>query len=282
MKKETIVPFIKWVGGKRQLLNVLLENIPTHFNNYFEPFIGGGALLFALQPKSAVINDLNQELVITYRSLKEDVDILTEYLLLMEYAHNEDFFKKIAQVDRNEKDPKKISLHNSTYMRAARFIYLNKTCFNGLYRVNKKGYYNVPSGKKEVANTFDPLNIKAVSNFLKINDVKVLNEDFEKVTSMAKSGDFVYLDPPYDYEVENGFDSYQKNGFGKEGQVRLANICKHMHQRGVKFMVSNHNTKLINELYKEFTIIVVKAKRLVGGKGADRKDVEEVLIKNYE
>lgn len=282
MQKETIVPFIKWVGGKRQLQNALISNLPATYNVYIEPFIGGGALFFALMPEKAIVNDLNKELINTYIAIKNNHTLLMEYLLLMEYAHTEDFYSKIAKIDQNKKDEKKLSLENSSFLRAARFIYLNKTCFNGLYRVNQKGFFNVPSGKKIAANTFDANNLTNISNFLNNKKIKIMNKDFAKVLELAEKDDFVYLDPPYDYEKSNGFDSYQKNGFGVEGQVRLAQMCKKLDEKGVKFMLSNHNTKLINELYKEFKIIVVKAKRLVGGKGADRSDVEEVIIKNYE
>lgn len=282
--KPTIVPFVKWVGGKRQLMDQLVKRVPKDFGTYFEPFIGGGALLFELQPEKAVISDLNAELINTYKVIKKDYKKLKEYLLLMEYGHSEEFFKKISTIDRNDStDERKLSMDSSDALRAARFIYLNKAGFNGLYRVNSKGQFNVPSGKKESVKTHEWPNIQLVSNYLSKNNIKIENKKFQHILSKAKVNDFVYLDPPYDYdENTKGFDSYQKEGFGKQGQKELADLCKKLNAKGVKFMVSNHNTKLINELYKDFNIEVISAKRLVGGKGATRDDVEEVLITNYE
>lgn len=279
-----IVPFVKWVGGKRQLLPELLNRVPSDYNCYFEPFLGGGALLFALQPKKAYIADLNEELINTYLVVKNKYKILKEYLLLMEYGHSESFYKQISSIDRNdENDQRLLSMKDSNVLRAARFIYLNKAGFNGLYRVNSKGLFNVPSGQKLKVKTHEWPNIENVANYLKTNDIKIKSHKFSNILNKTTTNDFVYLDPPYDYEPEkNGFDSYQKEGFGTSGQLQLATFCKKLHDKNVKFMVSNHNTKLIRTLYKDFKIEVISAKRLVGGKGASREDVEEVIITNYE
>jgi len=300
MENTTIVPFVKWAGGKRQLLNVIEENLPKKFNRYYEPFIGGGALLFHLQPETAVINDLNKELIDTYKAIRNDINRVREYLLLMEYGHYviksfdgdkekekklSPFYEKIRSIDlEKEFNPRKLNMMDSIYLRAARFIFLNKNSFNGLYRVNSKGHFNCPSKHNEKQPTFDWEKLKSASKYLKTIELKnIKNESFKDAVAEAKKGDFIYFDPPYDYEIgTNGFDSYQKGGFGSKGQEELANLCKSLNKRGVKFMVSNHNTKLIRDLYSEFNIKVIKAKRMIGGAGASREDVEEVLITNYE
>lgn len=282
--KPTIVPFVKWVGGKRQLMDELVKRVPKEYGTYFEPFVGGGALLFELQPKKAVVSDLNEELINTYKVIKKKYKLLKEYLLLMEYGHSESFYKKIATIDRNDpSDHRLLSMKDSDVLRAARFIYLNKAGFNGLYRVNSSGMFNVPWGQKINVKTHEWPNIELAAKYLKTSDVQLKTQKFTAVQNKTVKDDFVYLDPPYDYEPgKKGFDSYQKEGFGTEGQKQLAKFCKALNEKGVKFMVSNHNTKLINELYKEFNIEVIKAKRLVGGKGASREDVEEVIITNYD
>lgn len=258
--------------------------MPKDYNTYFEPFLGGGALLFDVQPKKAIVGDLNSELINTYNVIKKDYKRLREYLILMEYGHSEKFFKEISNIDRNEKnDDRKLNMSDSKVLRAARFIYLNKTCFNGLYRVNSKGLFNVPMDKSRVqVKTHEYPNIKLVADYLSKNDVKVKNGKFTWVEKFVGKNDFVYLDPPYDYEVGmKGFDSYQKETFGIDGQIKLAELCRHIDEVGGKFMLSNHNTKLIRDLYKEFNIDVIPVKRLVGGSGAIRGDVEEVIITNY-
>lgn len=281
---DNLTPFVKWVGGKRQLLPELLKRVPKNFNCYFEPFVGGGALLFALQPQKAYVSDLNEELINTYSVVKTKYKILKEYLLLMEYGHSESFYKQISSIDRNdENDQRLLSMKDSNILRAARFIYLNKAGFNGLYRVNSKGFFNVPSGQKVKVKTHEWPNIEKVANYLKTNNIKIKVHKFASILNYTSANDFVYLDPPYDYEPgKKGFDSYQKEGFGPKGQRMLADFCEQLNKKGVKFMVSNHNTRLIRELYKDFTIEVINAKRLVGGKGASREDVEEVIITNYE
>ena len=300
MKNPTIVPFVKWAGGKRQLLGVIEKNLPKTFNTYYEPFIGGGALLFYLQPEKAIINDLNKELIDTYKAIRSDVNRVREYLLLMEYGHYvipgfdgdkgkprkiSPFYEKIRSIDLvKEFNPRKLNMKDSIYLRAARFIFLNKNTFNGLYRVNLKGHFNSPSKHNDKQATFDWEKLKAASKYLKtINAKNIKNTTFKEAVKNAKKGDFVYFDPPYDYETgTKGFDSYQKGGFGSKGQEELAKVCKSLNKKGVRFIVSNHNTKFIRELYKDFNIKVIKAKRMIGGAGASRKDVKEVLIKNYE
>ena len=169
----------------------------------------------------------------------------------------------------------------SDYNRAARTIYLNKACFNGLYRVNSKNEFNVPFGKKTTVNTYEGSNLITVSNYLTMNNIKMLNIDFEESVKDAKTGDFIYFDPPYDSDT-NTFNSYTENGFGKEEQYRLARVYKELSDRGCYVMLSNHNTKLVNELYKDFNIHIIEAKRNINRDGNKRGKVEELIITNYE
>ena len=271
-------PFVKWAGGKRQILNELRKYIPEEYNCYYEPFIGGGALFFDLAPKKAVINDSNSELMNVYNVMCDDEKYSKMCNLLNNYEvkNNEEFFYEIRNKDRNKEKFEKLS----DYARAARTIYLNKACFNGLYRVNSKGEFNVPYNKKTTVNTYDKENLLVVHMYLTMNDVKILNTDFEDALSTAKEGDFVYIDPPYD-QINASFTSYTEEGFGKDEQRRLAEVYKTLDKRGVKVMLSNHNTALINELYKDYNIHVIEAKRNINANGKKRGKVEEVIITNY-
>ena len=271
-------PFVKWAGGKRQILDKLKKHVPENFDTYYEPFIGGGALLFELSPKKAIINDSNEELMNVYRCLcnedkfKKMCSVLNHY----EKEHSEEFYYEIRNKDRS------ISSYNrlSDYTKAARTIYLNKACFNGLYRVNSKNQFNVPFGKKTKVNTYEGSNLITVSNYLTIIDVTILCVDFEEAVKDAKKGDFVYFDPPYDSDTST-FNSYTEDGFGKEEQVRLARVYKELANRGVYVMLSNHNTSLVKELYKDYNIDVIEAKRNINSNGKKRGYVEEVIITNY-
>ena len=284
VKEETknldVHPFVKWAGGKTQLLEVIESHLPETFNRYFEPFVGGGALLFKLQPKAFSINDSNEELICVYKCLENNglFELLKQELLRHEENHSEEYYYQIREMDKLE------GFNNlPIYVRAGRMIYLNKACFNGLYRVNSKGYFNVPSGKKKVVNCFDKKTFDNWNLFFKNRKPVITSIDFEQAVKNAKAGDFVYFDPPYDtWEEKNSFTSYDKNAFGKEEQVRLAKVFKELSDKGVYVMLSNHNTKFINELYKGFHITVVPAKRMINSKADGRGEVEEVIITNYE
>lgn len=271
-------PFVKWAGGKRQIIDKLKRYVPDQFDTYYEPFIGGGALLFELSPRRAVINDSNEELMNVYSVLcdeekfKKMCSVLNHY----EKEHCEEFYYDIRNKDRNKNAYKRLS----DYTRAARTIYLNKACFNGLYRVNSKNEFNVPFGKKERVNTYDGGNLITVSNYLTMNDVEILSVDFEQSVKNAKKGDFIYFDPPYDSETST-FNSYTEDGFGKDEQIRLAKVFKELDSKGCYVMLSNHNTSLINDLYKNFNIHVIEAKRNINSNGKKRGKVKEVIITNF-
>lgn len=239
-------PIVKWAGGKRQLIDKLIEYMPKEFNNYFEPFIGGGALLFELMPNNAYINDVNKELLAIYKCLQNDEDFnnMINDLEQHEKNHSEEYYYKIREIDRDENFQ-----DLPIWKRASRAIYLNKSCFNGLYRVNSNGYFNVPSGKKKKVQTYDKENIIKLHNYFKNGNIKITEGDFVQAVQNAKSKDFVYFDPPYDpFDEKDSFTAYTKFNFSKDDQKRLSEIFKQLSNKGVYVMLSNHNTKYINEI----------------------------------
>lgn len=271
-------PFVKWAGGKRQIIDKLKKYVPDEFDTYYEPFVGGGALLFELSPKKAVINDYNQELMNVFNCIKDEDKFVKMCNELNHYeaSHSEKFYFEIRNKDRDKAKFNKMV----DYKRAARTIYLNKACFNGLYRVNSRNEFNVPFNKKDKINTYDGQNLGIIHAYFNFNDVKMLNTDFEEAVKDAKKGDFVYFDPPYDSDKEI-FTSYTETGFGKDEQKRLSDVFKELDRRGCYVMLSNHNTELINELYKDYHINVIEAKRNINANGKKRGKVEEVIITNY-
>ena len=272
-------PFVKWAGGKRQIIDKLKEYVPDEYNTYYEPFIGGGALLFELSPKNAVINDSNEELMNVYRCLCDEEKFKKMCNLLNHYEaeHSEEFYYEIRNKDKNKNAYSRLS----DYTKAARTIYLNKACFNGLYRVNKKNEFNVPFGKKTKINTYEGSNLITVSNYLTMNNIKILSIDFEEAVKNVKPKDFIYFDPPYDSDTST-FNSYTEEGFDRNEQIRLAKVFKELDKKGAYVMLSNHNTSLINDLYKDYNIHLIEAKRNINANGKKRGKVEEVIITNYE
>ena len=272
-------PFVKWAGGKRQIIDKLKEYVPDEYNTYYEPFIGGGALLFELSPKNAVINDSNEELMNVYRCLCDEEKFKKMCNLLNHYEaeHSEEFYYEIRNKDKNKNAYSRLS----DYTKAARTIYLNKACFNGLYRVNKKNEFNVPFGKKTKINTYEGSNLITVSNYLTMNNIKILSIDFEEAVKDVKPKDFIYFDPPYDSDTST-FNSYTEEGFDRNEQIRLAKVFKELDKKGAYVMLSNHNTSLINDLYKDYNIHLIEAKRNINANGKKRGKVEEVIITNYE
>ena len=279
MKKNKLVtPFLKWVGGKRQLIPVINESISKNFthHNYYEPFVGGGAILFHLYPKKAVINDFNEELINVYKTIKENPEeLITD---LRTHKNDPDYFYDIRALDR-----KNDFLKLSDIERASRVIYLNKTCYNGLYRVNSSGEFNSPFGRYENPNIVNESTIRAVSNYLNDNNITILNGDFEDALKGIKKGDFVYFDPPYHpVSASSNFTGYVQGGFLESDQKRLRDLCNKLHDKGVKFLLSNSATQFIKNLYKDYTIKYVKASRAINSNAKKRGEIDEVLIKNYE
>ena len=271
-------PFVKWAGGKRQIMPEIKKYVPENYDTFYEPFVGGGAVFFELAPKKAVINDYNSELMNVFECIKDEVkfDKMCTELNHHEANHSEEYYYQVRNIDRDVKKYNKLA----DYKKAARTIYLNKACFNGLYRVNSKNEFNVPFGKKEKVNTYEGQNLGVVHCILNFNDIKLLSTDFEEAVKDAKKGDFVYLDPPYDSDTST-FNDYTENGFNKDEQRRLALLFKELSDRGCYVMLSNHNTILVNELYKDYNIHVIEAKRNINSNGKKRGKVEEVIITNY-
>lgn len=274
---ENLKPILKWVGGKRQLVPSLLPLMPKSFDLYCEPFLGGGALLFSIQPNKAIVNDINPELISLYKVVKEDVSSLIKELLT--YKNDEEFFYKIRNIDRDLKKINKLSL----VKKAARTYYLNKSCFNGLYRVNRKGQFNSPYGHYKSAFVPDIKALNSLSEYLNTSDISIFNGSYLNLLDKLDSKSFVYLDPPYDpVSVSSSFTNYSKLGFSREDQVSLRDFCKELDKRNINFMLSNSATEFIKELYKDFDISIVKARRFINSKGNGRGFIEEVVIRNYK
>ena len=266
-------PLIKWVGGKRQLIEQIKKYMPQNFNNYVEPFVGGGALFFELKKNNSIINDFNAELTNLYEIVKSKPNELIKDL--KKHKTTEDYYYTIRELDRKD-SYKKLS----KIKKASRFIYLNRMGYNGLYRVNSKGYNNVPFGKYINPMILDESNILSCSRILQTTTI--LTGDFEQVKPYIKKGDFVYLDPPYvPVSSTANFTSYTPQGFDFNMQIRLKFFCDYIHSIGAYFMLSNSYTDLILELYSDYTIKTVEASRALNCKSSGRGKVNEVLVFNY-
>ena len=279
-KNMLVAPVLKWVGGKRQLLDKLTPLMPKTFSSYCEPFVGGGAMLFSIQPKTAYINDVNEELMLVYSIIKNDVNGLIQELST--YENTSDFFYRLRDLDRDKKKYEELS----DIKKAARIIYLNKTCYNGLYRVNNAGEFNTPFGNYRNPSIVNKPVLLAVSSYLNANSIIMSCGDYAPVLNGLSKGAFVYLDPPYDpVSSTASFTGYTRGGFSKDEQIRLRDHCNDLNDRGIKFMLSNSATDFIKEIYSEnksFNCKIVQAKRNVNSVGAKRGDVDEVVIRNYE
>ncbi|MDH4330554.1 MAG: DNA adenine methylase [Candidatus Moranbacteria bacterium] len=273
-------PFVKWVGGKRQLLEQFKalglyppRNFDAENATYFEPFVGGGAVFFDLLPKNAVLSDWNEELVTTYNVIKDDVDNLIESL--KNHKNEKEYFLSMRAKDLNELSDVEI---------ASRFIYLNRTCFNGMYRVNKSGGFNVPFGKQKKPLICDEDNLRKVSAILE--NVSISKRDYKDVLNEAKKGDFVYFDPPY-YPLNrtSNFTSYTADGFLEKEQEELRDTYFKLHKRGCFVMLSNSNTEFIRNIYsgldKKIKINEVSASRMINSVASKRGKIKEVLVVNY-
>ena len=277
--KEKPKPFVKWVGGKRQLLRQF-RNLglypPEEFNpiknTYHEPFVGGGAVFFDLLPKKAYLSDMNSELITTYKVIRDNVSALIQSL--KKHKHTKEYYLKMRS--KNPKDLSDVEV-------ASRFIYLNRTGFNGMYRVNKKGEFNVPFGKYANPMICDEKNLRKVSKVLK--EVVIKKQDYRNVLAEAKKGDFIYFDPPY-YPISKtaSFTSYTKNSFLEEDQIELRDTFVALHKRGCFVMLSNSDTVFINKLYSDIKGVKVSkvvAGRAINSNATKRGKINEVLVTNY-
>lgn len=273
--RNNIPTFVKWAGGKKQLLKQFEPFIPQKFNRFIDPFVGGGAFTFFIlknfSPKEAIISDTNEELMNAYKAIRDDVENLIKELKKLKQKHSKETYYKIR-----DEDPSLIS----PLTRASRFIYLNKTCFNGLYRVNSKGKFNVPMGKYKNPLICPEEDLREISKLLQ--GVKIKNESFENCIDWAKKEDFVYFDPPY-YPLKKGksFTTYTKNNFLEEEQQKLKETFDKLDKKGCKVMLSNSDTDFIKNLYKDYNEHVVKATRMINCNGKDRGAINELVVTNY-
>lgn len=261
-------PFLKWAGGKRALLPKLLKLMPSSYTRYYEPFLGGGSVFFALGPKRANIADINAELINTYRVVRDKPEELIS--TLAKFNYNKVEYYRVRELEE------KNSLN-----RAARFIYLNRSCWNGLYRVNKLGHFNVPFGRYEMPRLFDPKNIFAVSKALK--QAVISTSTFTSTLKKPKKDDFVYCDPPYTVAHDkNGFLGYNEKIFSWDDQLQLKQLIDGLTDSGSFVMVSNACHESIKQLYKDYKQIVVKRSSTIAGKTSARSSVNELVILNYD
>ena len=286
---NNIKPFIKWAGGKSQIIDYIDKNLPSEINNeittYIEPFIGGGAVLFHILKNYSfdriIINDINEDLILTYKVIKNNVNDLIEELtnlrdsfLSLDSENREKLYYEIRD-QFNFKEVDKVK-------RASQFIFLNKLCYNGLYRVNKNGKFNVPYGKYKNPSIFDKTNLIGISELL--SDVDIYCNDFEKMERFADENTFIYLDPPYrPVSPTSSFTSYTKSSFNDNDQIRLSKFFKRCDNRGSKLMLSNsYSIDFFKKLYDGYIIKKIPAKRMINCKGDKRSSVFELLIMNYK
>jgi DNA adenine methylase len=259
-------PFLKWAGGKTQLLPEILARMPSSFRRYHEPFMGGGAVFFSLQPQQAVISDINPDLVNAYTVVRDDVEGLIK--VLRRHRSEEDYFYRVRAQDVSKLSPTQA---------AARIIFLNRTCFNGLYRVNRKGQFNVPFGRYKNPLICNVDNLRAVSQTLQGTTIR--NDNVFNISLRVRRRDVVYFDPPYDpISSTASFTSYAKDGFGREEQRRLADLFAQLAERGVHVILSNSDTPYIRQLYKGFKIDRVMARRAINSRADKRGKVAEVIV----
>ena len=270
------VPILKWAGGKRQLLPQIIPLIPKDYNRYFEPFLGAGAVLFELQPQKAIVNDTNPELMNVYRVIKDYPDELIEILQKYDAQHCKDFYYAVRNVDRESDRFDRLSFIE----KAARTIYLNRTCYNGLYRVNRAGCFNTPIGHNSVIRIVNEPGIWEINKYLNDNEISILNTDYIEALKGVRKRDFVFLDPPYYPTRKDSFIRYDSSLFGVGSQVELKECCDRLNDRGVRFIQTNSCCEEIKELYKEYRIIEVDVRRSINAKVEGRKD-KEVIILNY-
>ena len=278
-KNLVLSPVLKWVGGKRQLLNDIIPMIPKNCSTYVEPFIGGGAVLFELQPKKAIINDFNSELINVYTVIRDYPEELIKELQFHKDNNTSEHFYAVREYDRK---PEFFS-QMTPVQKAARLIYLNQTCYNGVYRVNSAGQFNSPYGKYKNPNIVNETVIRAMSKYFNENNIVIKNEDFKEALKGLRRGAFVYLDPPYmPISSSSSFTGYTENGFNEDKQRELKELCDKLDKKGIKFLQSNSDCEFIRELYSGYRIKTIKAKRAINSKGNSRGEINEVLIYNYE
>ncbi len=270
-------PVLKWAGGKRQLRSFLLEYLTPEVlegHRYFEPFVGGGSIAFMLEHPNTTINDYNVELINVYRVIRDDPESLIEKLRTHEESHSKDYFYSVRDMDQKESYKEMNAVE-----KAARMIYLNRTCFNGLFRVNRQNHFNVPFGRPSTKDIVQTDKIRALSNYLNGPGVEIFDGDYSRCLDNVQPGDVIYFDPPYDYE-DTGFNKYVTNIFGRKELEQLKELSLNLIQEGCTVILSNNDTTFVRQLFSDelFQIRGIEAKRYINCKPDKRNGVKEVII----
>jgi len=280
MQPDLLVrPFLKWAGGKRRLVpEIRARYLPKQLGTYYEPFFGGGAVLFGLQPDRAVINDSNAELINCCQVIRDTPDELIQQLREhRQHCHSKDYYYQIRDWDRSPN-----YFQRSPVERAARMLFLNRTCYNGLYRVNSRGQFNVPFGKYKHPRILDEDVLRAVSRYLNQAKLHIRQGDFQRAVQQAEPGDFIYFDPPYDpVSATSSFTAYDSGGFTREDQIRLREEVDRLDRLGCRFLLSNACTPFILDLYKGYYTTRVAMSRAINSNALKRGRIHEVLVLNY-
>lgn len=275
--RDRIGPFLKWAGGKTQLLPVLAEMMPASYGRYFEPFIGGGALLFHERPRAAVISDVNPQLINVYRQIRDDAERVIAILRELDapacgrarYLAMRDRYNRLILAGADGPEC------------AALAVWINKRCYNGLYRVNSKGLFNVPYNNRTAGPSVNEDNLRAAGRYLRENDVTILRADFAEACAAARAGDFVYFDSPYvPAGVTARFTDYTRDGFAAADHERLARLFRELDAKGVKLMLSNNDVPAVRELYRGYAVRAVSVRRAINSDAAGREG-SEVIVTNY-
>lgn len=277
LKKRELKPFVKWAGGKTQLLGKLMERMPDSYGTYYEPFIGGGALLLAVQPDRAVINDTNAQLLNLYRQLRDDAEAVVSAVNQLDAA----VCGKERYLSVRERYNEKIREERRDAESAAMLIWLNKHCYNGLYRVNSKGFFNVPYNNRVTGRSIGEDNLRKIGEYLRGHCIAIREGDFETACQDVKAGDFVYFDSPYVPESATAcFSDYTKEGFTMKDHRRLAALFRRLDALGAKLMLSNHSVPLMRELYGGYAIQQVEVRRAIN-RDASRRTGREIIVTNF-
>src|SRR2546426_1488838 len=273
-RRRGLSPFVKWAGGKTSIIHHLLQYVPEHFTNYYEPFLGGGALFLAICGRTtefkAHLSDINGDLISAYKTIKDKPDELKDHLSLLQTDYYSARDKSAYYYEKRAWQPE------SDVESAARLIFLNKTCYNGLYRVNSKGQFNVPFGDYKKPTILNRDRIRAISNILQSTKAKLDSLHYRKAVSRCKNGDFVYFDPPYNPTTKtSSFTDYTSKGFSEEDQIELAEIFSKLVQDGCSVLLSNSDTQLVRGLYRGFTVIELRVARPINSVGSGRVGFKE-------
>lgn len=277
IRNEFVQPFLKWVGGKRQLLSIINQYRPKKFERYYEPFLGGGAVVFYMQPQKATISDLNSELINCYVVIRDKPEQLLSHL--ENHENTSEYFYNLRGLDRDASFERMNDVE-----RASRIIYLNKTCYNGLFRVNSQGQFNAPFGYYKNPKYANDVVIRALSLYLNQSSIEILNANYEQAVLNARRNDFIYFDPPYDPVSDTAsFTGYNLNKFDRRDHKELKLLCDDLTRRGCKVLLSNSDTSFVRDLYSDsslYTVVEIEANRNVNSSADGRGKVSELLIHN--